>query len=195
MRFHPLFLLSLALACLAQSTLADTTTIWKGKAAITFSGTSTLHDWSGTVAADPFTTTIVMDDAGQPRSISAEVAVKAGAMDTAEPKRDENMHTAMHVTEHPLVAAEFSSPYAALAPKDGNAPQKLPFTLTILGKEQKMEGVISNWKQTGDKAQFDVDFPVSMKASDIKVPSVLLVIRVGDTVQVHVNVTLTKTAA
>jgi len=195
MRFHPLFLLSLSLACLGDSALADTTSTWEGKADITFSGTSTLHDWSGTVSADPFSTTVVMDEAGQPQAISAKVAVKAAGMDTAEPKRDENMHKAMHVDEHPLLSAKFDAPYSELAPKEGNAPQKLPFTLTLLGKEQKVEGVISNWKQTGDKVQFDVDLPVSLKASGIKVPSVMLVVRVGDTVKVRVSVTLTKAGA
>jgi hypothetical protein len=193
----PLALLSTATAFLGllQPSAADTSTVWKGAAAIQFHGTSTLHDWSGTVNAQPFLTTVLMDASSQPTALKAHVEVKAVDMDTKEAKRDENMRKAMRVVDFPLVAGDLDTTFASLSSGSSMAPRKLPFQLSIMGKKQKVEGVVSNWKQKDDKASFDVDFDLSLKACGITVPAVMLVIRVGDTVKVHVNVTLTKTQA
>jgi hypothetical protein len=184
-------LLCLAFALLTSLIHADTTASWSGKAEITFSGTSTLHDWGGKVSAKPFNTTVTMDSAGKPVRIQADVSVDAAKMDTAEAKRDENMHKAMKVTDHPLISAAIDVPANQIA-ADGKTPTKLPMTLTLLGKPQKVTAMITNWKLAGGKATFDLDFPVSMKASGISVPTVLLFIRVGDGVKVHASVTLTQ---
>jgi hypothetical protein len=64
--------------------------------------------------------------------------------------------------------------------------------LTLLGKPQNITGTISNWQLKGGKASFDLEFPVSMKASGISVPSVLFIIRVGDAITVRAHVTLTQ---
>jgi len=64
--------------------------------------------------------------------------------------------------------------------------------LNLLGTPQNVTGTISNWKLSGNKATFDLEFPVSMKASGISVPTVLLFIKVGDGIKVRASVTLTK---
>ena len=181
----------LSFVLLASIVHADTTTVWAGKAEITFSGTSTLHDWGGKVSAKPFNTTVTLDSSGKPTRIQADVRVEATKMDTAEPKRDENMRKAMKVTDHPLISAAIDVAADQIA-ADGKTPTKLPMTLTLLGKPQKVNATITNWKLVGGKATFDLDFPVSMKASGISVPTVLLFIRVGDGVKVHASVTLTQ---
>lgn len=184
-------LLLFALLLGAHSLLAQTPSSWAGSAAITFAGTSTLHDWAGQVAAQPFTTVVLSNAAGAPTQISAKVTVSAKAMDTAEPKRDENMRKAMKVTQYPLIEAEINAAVAEVS-SDGKTPATLPMKLKLLGKEQNIKGRISQWKREGKTATFDLDFDVSLKASGIQVPSVLLVIRVGDTVKVHASVTLTQ---
>lgn len=187
--FFRLSLLLFWLVCQAAS--AQTVTRWSGTGEITFSGTSTLHDWAGKVSAQPFTTTVTEDASGKPSRIQARVTVASAKMDTAEPKRDDNMHKAMKVTDYPLIEASLDVPADKIA-ADGKTPTRLPLTLKLLGKEQKIEAVISHWKRVGKKATFDLDFDVSMKASGIRVPAVLLVIRVGDAVKVHASVTLTQ---
>jgi polyisoprenoid-binding protein YceI len=181
----------LFLSLLLHSAFAETTQTWSGKADITFDGTSTLHDWGGKVSAKPFITQAILDDAGKPTRLSAEVTVEAAKMDTAEAKRDENMRKAMKVTDHPLISAKIDVPADKIA-ADGKTPTKLPMTLTLLGKPQQITGTISNWKLNGGKATFDLEFPVSMKASGISVPTVLLFIKVGDGIKVRASVTLTK---
>ncbi len=177
---------------LLGSALGETATArWAGTSQISFNGTSTLHDWGGKVAARPFVTKVTMDGAGNPTRVEATVVVEVGKMDTAEPKRDENMRKAMQAGAYPLVTGVIDAPFAAIRQGDA-APTTLPVKLTLLGKEQTITGRISHWKREGDRASFDLDFEVSLKKSGISVPAVLLVIRVGDTIKVHAAVVLKR---
>lgn len=175
---------------IASTTLADTTT-WSGTSSITFDGTSTLHDWGGKVDAKPFDTKVTTDANGNPTRVEATVNVEAAKMDTAEAKRDENMRKAMKAAEHPLITGVIDAPFSAIRQGDA-APAALPLKLTLLGKTQNLTGKISHWKLKGDRASFDLDFDLSLKKSGIKVPSVLLFIRVGDTIKVHCAVELKR---
>jgi polyisoprenoid-binding protein YceI len=181
----------LVLFGLACSAFAETKQSWSGKADITFDGTSTLHAWGGKVSAKPYSTEVTLDDAGKPVRIKADVTVEAVKMDTDEAKRDENMRKAMKVADYPLIRASIDVAADKIA-ADGKTPTQLPMTLTLLGKPQQVLATITNWKLTGGKATFDLDFPISMKASGISVPTVLLFIKVGDSIKVHASVTLTQ---
>jgi hypothetical protein len=162
---------------------------WNGQAAISFDGTSTLHDWGGKVSAQPFKADVTMNG-GKPQRIVSAVTVKVAEMDTQEAKRDENMRKAMKAAEHPLIIGKIDAKFSEVA--DANTPTKLPIELNLLGTPQNVTGTISNWKLSGNKATFDLEFPVSMKASGISVPTVLLFIKVGDGIKVRASVTLTK---
>ena len=182
--------LALTLMLLALPAAADTSR-WSGTSAISFDGTSTLHDWGGKVAVKPFATTVTTDAAGNPTQVEATVTVEVAKMNTAEAKRDENMRKAMQAAAHPLITGVIDTPFSAIRQGDA-APSTLPLKLTMLGKTQTITGRISQWKLQGDKATFDLDFDLSLKKSDIKVPSVLLFIRVGDTIKVHAAVSLKR---
>lgn len=162
---------------------------WNGKATIAFDGTSTLHDWGGKVTAQPFKADVTMNG-DKPQRIVSTVTVKAAEMDTEEAKRDENMRKAMKVTEHPLIVGKIDAKFSEVAA--AGTPTKLPIELNLLGTPQNVTGTISNWKLSGNKATFDLEFPVSMKASGISVPTVLLFIKVGDGIKVRASVILTK---
>jgi hypothetical protein len=62
----------------------------------------------------------------------------------------------------------------------------------LLGKEHEVDAAIDNWVLKGNTATFDLDFELSLKKCGIEVPSVLLVIRVGDTIKVHATVKLVR---
>lgn len=175
----------------AASLGAADTTRWSGTSQVSFSGTSTLHDWAGVVPARPFIAVVKMDDAGKPVSIQAKVEVEAGKMDTDEPKRDANMKKAMKAADHPLISASINTPFSAVASANGT-PAALPMELTLLGKTHKVQAVVSRWNLQGKKASFDVEFELSLKDCGISVPSVLMVIRVGDRVRVRAPVVLTQ---
>ncbi len=191
MRTAMIFRLS-SFVCMALlgNALADTTH-WSGTSQISFDGTSTLHDWGGKVATKPFVTKVTTDAAGNPTRVVAAVTVEVAKMDTAEAKRDENMLKAMQATAHPLITGVIDAPFSAIRQGDSK-PATLPLKLTMLGKTQTITGRISHWKQQGDKATFELDFDLSLKKSDIKVPSVLLFLRVGDTIKVHAAVSLKR---
>ncbi len=64
--------------------------------------------------------------------------------------------------------------------------------MTLLGKDQQVNAAISHWELKGDTATFDLDFDLSLKKCGIAVPSVLGIIRVGDTIKVHAPVKLVR---
>jgi polyisoprenoid-binding protein YceI len=181
---------ALALAA-APASFAETQTTWDGTSEIKFSGTSTLHNWSGKVTAEPFIATVVMESDTQPKSLKARVEVQAAKMDTDKKKRDDNMHADMKVTKYPLIIGEMNTAFEKIMP-NGRAPTKLPFTLTIMGKPQAVNGSITDWSLKGNTATFDLDFELSLKKCDIEVPSVLLFINVGDTIKLHAPVKLVR---
>lgn len=185
-----LFTLCLSLVA-GLSPAAETTTAWSGSARISFSGTSTLHDWSGHVSAQPFDLQVTTTSDGRPRHLRSRVVVAATEMDTADKRRDANMHRCMKVTEHPLIEAVIDTPVALVA-ADGKTPTQLPFTLNLLGRSLPVQGSVSRWQRTGTRAEFDLDFDVSLKAAGIEVPSVLWLIRVGDTIKLRATVQLTR---
>jgi hypothetical protein len=112
-------------------------------------------------------------------------------MDTDKKKRDDNMHADMKVTKFPLIIGEMDTSFAKIMP-NGKSPTKLPFTLTIMGKQHTVVGSITDWSLKGNTATFDLDFALSLKKCDIEVPSVLLFINVGDTITLHAPVKLVR---
>lgn len=187
-----LLVLTAALALANSAVPAATPTQWRGSSSIQFSGTSTLHDWSGNVSAEPFTATVMMDENGRPTALKSQVVVKAVKMDTKEPDRDTKMRASMKVTDFPLISGTFDTPFGNIMQPGQKTPAKVPFGLNLVGKDHQVEGVISNWSLKGDTATFDLDFDLSLKRCGINVPSVLLVIRVNDTIKVRATVKLVR---
>ncbi len=183
--------LSIAFLCglSVMSSFAGTPTQWRGSSTINFSGSSTLHDWAGKVSAEPFVATVTMNDQNQPAAVKATVEVKAAKMDTVEPKRDDNMHKDMKVTDFPLITGSFDTPFSA---SESKAPASLPFTLTLLGKTHKIDAALSKWSVKDNTTTFDLDFDLSLKTCGIVVPSVMFVIRVSDAIHVHTSVKLVR---
>lgn len=185
------FSLCLTLATSLSTASEPATAAWSGSAHITFSGTSTLHDWSGTVRARPFTLQVTSGPDGRPLQLRSQVVVAAAEMDTADKRRDAVMHRCMQVTEHPLIEAVIDVPAKNVA-ADGKTPTRLPLTLKLTGKSHAMVADIRNWRLSGDKAEFDLHSDLSLKQAGIVIPSVLWVIRVGDTIRLHAAVQLTR---
>jgi hypothetical protein len=63
--------------------------------------------------------------------------------------------------------------------------------LRIRGVERRVRATASNLKESGERVTFDLEFPVSLGEFDLKAPSVLGIIRVGDKVSVKATFTLT----
>ena len=62
--------------------------------------------------------------------------------------------------------------------------------LRIRDVERKVRATASNLKESGERVTFDLEFPVSLRKFDLKAPSVLSLIRVGDKISVKTTFTL-----
>ncbi|NOY00592.1 MAG: YceI family protein [Verrucomicrobia bacterium] len=194
----PVLILSAALICFNSShAIAQDSSKWKGACEITFFGKSTLHDFAGTVNAEPFVVTISNMTDKSNASASSKVTVKAVKMDTASKKRDANMHDVMKVSTFTDIVVDVIN----LKPDNTKPvfeeavprPTIIPFTLTIKGKKQQLTGTVSAWFYSEDTIKCTVSFPVSLKTSGIVVPTVLGFIKVDDQILVDAKLTLKKT--
>jgi YceI-like domain len=169
---------------------------WSGTCKVQFSGESTLHDFEGSVSAEPFTVTI--SDMSDPAKATAtsSVVVKAAGMDTGNDKRDVEMHKCMDVATHPEIVVEIDHlAVAATKPAaDGAVPRPtiIPFQMTLKGKTHEVTGQVSDWSYSEKEASFTVSFPVSLKDSGITPPNVLGLVKVKDEILVSASVKLTR---
>jgi polyisoprenoid-binding protein YceI len=161
-----------------------------GTFAVTFSGTSTLHDFQGTAAVQPV---------GAQRSAgrdawTAEVRVPVAALDTGSAWRDANMRAMLDAEHFPHLTAVFDAIDPDRSrPSPPNGVGSLPFTLRIRDVAHELVGVTSAWREQADRVSFDVRFEVSLASFGLEPPRALGVIEVGDVVTVSVHVALEAT--
>ncbi len=169
---------------------------WNGSCEITFSGKSTLHNFSGTVKTEPFTVAISDLTQASTAKVSSRVKVKAAKMDTKSAKRDTKMHDVLQVAAFPDIIVDVTKLMASSTKPvlEGNIPRPtvIPFTLTIKGGEQQLIGKVGDWSYSDKRITCTVFFPVSLKTSGLVVPSVLGFIKVQDQILVVAKLTLKK---
>jgi hypothetical protein len=167
----------------------------EGTCDVRFLGTSTLHDFSGTVRSRPFSAPFSRDAAGKSILPSVEMEFPVAEMKTGNDSRDEKMREMFQSDRHPVIRAVARDIDADRARermrKDPGGKTPLEVTLAIRGVERKVQATAGNWKEDGDRVAFDVEFPVSLKEFDLKAPSVLGLVRVGDRVIVKGTFALT----
>ncbi|HQW28290.1 MAG TPA: YceI family protein [Verrucomicrobiales bacterium] len=169
---------------------------WKGSCNVTFTGESTLHNFSGKVAAEPFTVAVTGFDDPASATAACEVVVKAKGMNTDDEKRDDAMHKSLDITTYPEIAVDIAGMKAAetqpAADKPVPRPTVIPFTMRLKGKTHQLTGRFSDWSFDGKVVKCTVSFPVSLKDSGISPPSVLGFIKVKDEIKVSAHLVLTR---
>ena len=167
----------------------------QGTCDVRFLGTSTLHDFTGTVGSRPFSAPLSKDAAGKWVLPSVEMHFPVADMKTGNDSRDEKMREMFQSDRHPVIRAVARDVDAeALREqlrKDREGKVPLPVTLVIRGVERMVQATAFHWKEEGERYSFDVEFPVSLKEFELKAPSVLGLIRVGDRVIVKGTFALT----
>jgi hypothetical protein len=98
-------------------------------------------------------------------------------------ERFPRIHAAAHNVDVERLRAETGNGRKGIASID--------LLLRIRERERKVRATASNLKEAGEQVTFDIEFPVSLGEFDLKAPSVLGIIRVGDKVTVKANFTLT----
>lgn len=169
---------------------------WGGTCEVTFYGSSTLHDFSGKVKAEPFTVSISdLQDTAKAKA-SSKVTVKASKMVTGNKKRDAKMYISLATKTYPNIVVEISDlTLPATKPAgDGPVPQPtiIPFTLNLKGKKQQIIGKVSDWSYSDGSISYTISFPVSLKSSGIDVPPVLGLVKVADEIRVKAKLKLKR---
>jgi hypothetical protein len=162
----------------------------KGNCDIRFQGTSTLHDFAGTVHCQPFSVNLAGGADGRRILRGVEIAIPVAEMDTKNKKRDKQMREMFESDTFPRIRAVLS----ALDPdkirqemrKDTNGVGTVEFTLKIRDIEHRIRAAVSNLRETPGRVFFDAEFPVSLKTYNLKPPAPFFgTIRVGDKVAVN----------
>lgn len=162
---------------------------------VAFLVTSTLHDFPGSARCLPFEAVLARDAAGRQVIPSVEVEVPVAGMDTRNKSRDGQMREMFRSDRFPRIHAAVQDVDVDRLREEmgkgheGKAPLQL--LLRIRDVERKVHATAGNLKDSGDRVTFELEFPVSLGEFDLKAPSVLRIIRVGDKVSVKATFTLT----
>ncbi len=167
----------------------------RGACDIAFLVTSTLHDVPGSARCLPYAAVLSRDAAGRQVIPSVEVEVPVAGMDTRNKSRDGQMREMFRSERFPRIhAAAHDVDVERLRVETGKGREgdaSIDLFLRIRDVERKVRSTVSNLKESGERVTFDLEFPVSLGEFDLKAPSVLGSIRVGDKVSVKATFTLT----
>jgi len=174
--------LALGLLCLPVAVHAVQVT---GRAELQFTGTSTLHDFSGAATSLPLTLEADTDTPTGAQAWRADVDVPVASMDTGNRRRDDSMREMLHSSQCPLLRGAFRN----IDPQAVRRSGQLPFVLTICDVAHPVSATIRDWQQEEGRLTFTAEFVVSLQSFNLVAPRVLF-IQVGDTVHVTTRVTL-----
>jgi YceI-like domain len=167
----------------------------RGACDIAFLVMSTLHDVPGSARCLPFAAVFSRDAAGRQVIPSVEVEVPVAGMDTRNKSRDGQMREMFRSERFPRIhAAAKDLDVERLRAEIGRGLEggaSIDLLLRIRDVERRVRATASNLKESGERVTFDLEFPVSLGEFDLKAPSVLGIIRVGDKVSVKATFTLT----
>jgi len=167
----------------------------RGACDVAFLITSTLHDVPGSARCLPFAAVLARDAAGRQVIPTVEVDVPVAGMDTRNTTRDGKMREMFLSERFPRIhAAAHDIDVERLRVETGKGREgvaSIDLLLRIRDVERKVRATAGNLKESGERVTFDLEFPVSLGEFDLKPPSVLGIIRVGDKVSVKATFTLT----
>jgi YceI-like domain len=168
----------------------------RGRCAIRFTATSTLHDVAGGAPPVPIAAERHRDAATGLVWWSATIEVPVASMETGNARRDRSMHALLDAERFPRIRADFAQvrpdELRRAAQSDGRQGGGLPFALTIRDVTRPVDPALTAWVEDERHVAFDADFAISLRAFGLEAPAVLGLVRVADRVAVHVHVTLDK---
>ncbi len=168
---------------------------WSGTCEVRFRGTSTLHDFTGHVACQPFRLGVDPAAGGGTVIPGAEVAAVADDMDTGNRTRDRQMRETLQSGAFPRIRATFGpidpQSFRREIRRSRDATVPLDFTLTIRDVSRPVHGVAGGFREAGADVTFDVRYAVSLSDFRLPPPRALFgLVRVGDTIDVTTTVHL-----
>lgn len=186
-------LLISAIGFLLLATTASALSL-QGSCDIHFSGESTLHNFDGHVACQPFTLT--SEKGTETGSILRQPVVKVMVreMNTDNTARDKKMRAMFEEERYPEIQGLFGDldPEMILRQwqEQEEAGGTLEFDLQIRQVKQRVTATTRDLLVTPEQISFVMSFPISLASFQLQPPSVLGFIKVDDQVQVDVKVFL-----
>lgn len=162
---------------------------YSGNCSIVFHGSSTLHDFQGNGSCQPFT---VKENAGT--MIPPELKVVVAEMETGNAKRDKKMREMFAEEQFPLITGT-SSPISLddlrrRLELGKDSAGDVTINLKIRDITRPVKTTVHNIVITDSTIKADMDFPLFLADYQLKPPSVLGLIRVGDRIDVTVSFVL-----
>ena len=154
----------------------------RGTAQVSFSVTSTLHDFEGTAGSVALALSQAADG-----TWSADVSMPVAGMKTGNRWRDADMREMLGAPQHPQIRGRFRD----LDPEKVRSSGVLPFVLQIRTVERPVRATVENWRQSEREASFDAAFDVSLRSFQLEAPERFF-LSVDDTVRVTVHATLER---
>lgn len=151
-------------------------------AQVEFFGTSTLHDFHGKVPVAPFTIEYSQERDDQ-ILLSGGSSLKVSEMDTDSKGRDKNMRKMFEAKEYPLISGSIEK---VTLPLTGESDATVK--IKIRDVEKEIPATLFGFEKTAEKVKCSIRFTVSLPEFEIKPPSIMGMIKVGETVEVTCHV-------
>jgi len=165
-----------------------------GGCSIRFFGQSTLHDFDGQVACQPFIIQTEEGPTGRQVVQLPVVTVRVSEMNTDNTSRDKKMWAMFDHEHFPEIKGHFVGLDHELTleqlTSSENDEVSLEFDLQIRDTRQHIKAKTSVLTITPEQIVFIMEFPLSLASFELKPPSVMGIIRVADEVRVEVQTTL-----
>jgi len=161
----------------------------KGSCEVFFFGSSTLHDFDGKGACEPFT--LEIDTEG--KLTSGSLSVPVAGMDTDNDSRDEKMREMFEADKFPSIAGNLqSNEVSSLSKQLHQAFENggtFPLNLRIRDIDQQQEARVVQLIDSDKAFSVDLEFPLSLETYKLDPPSILF-ISVADEIKVQVRLHL-----
>jgi len=173
----------LVIATLALPVMAGDTMY--GSVSAAFAVKATVDSFTGKATSLPFE----IKSGDDTVAVTFEIA----KMETGKKKRDKEMLHMFHADEFPTITGTASTAsILALAPSTDAV--ELPLEVAMHAITKPVTGKVTNVTRTDSDVSFDLEFPLALSEFDLKAPSIMMMIKVADVVQVTSHVTLTTKA-
>lgn len=153
--------------------------VLQGTCQIDFIGSSTMGDFFGKALSEAF------QIRSHDKNWTWSMRVPVEKMDTQNSTQNKKMFRMFDSEEFPYVRGEFTKVPFALEQMEA-----VPFTLTIKGISQSIVAQVKNKSSNKDQTSFDLEFIVPLNDFNLKRPSFLGFLKVGETVQVFAHFTI-----
>jgi hypothetical protein len=184
----PIIVLLLFLALIAPVAAKELS----GTCTVTFTGSSTLHDFDGTAACNPFALTVNEPQPGEPQLVSVVLNVPVADMSTGIDRRDRTMRAMFESELFPLITGRLAAaPLEEIRRQIHESAKKgseFTLMLQIRNIEQPIKTRVTRLVDTTESFNVDLEFTLSLATFRLEPPAVLGFIRVADQVKVKVNV-------